>query len=97
MSPVGGSGTMALLARVCPARQFNVETKGSGIPPGTILTSPSAVGCVTVKLYATALAVAGIPHWPAMVNERSALALSAGPPYGPTGLRVSATRHGGTV
>jgi hypothetical protein len=39
----------------------------------------------------------GIPHCPGTTNVLSLFAVSAGPPKGPTGFRVSTTRHGVTV
>jgi hypothetical protein len=48
-------------------------------------------------MIATAVAEGGIPHRPATGKVRTPLASSAGPPEGPSGLRVSATRHGWTV
>src|SRR6266542_1331668 len=97
MSPEGPSEMIALLARVWPGRQFMTETRGRPTPAGKTRRSPRAVGWVTVKLNAIALVPGGMPHWLAMTKVRSALAASAGPPYGPAGLRVSATRHGVTV
>ncbi len=46
---------------------------------------------------ATAFAESGIPQRPATGKLRTVLAESAGPPDGPSGLRVSATRQGATV
>jgi hypothetical protein len=48
-------------------------------------------------MIATAVAEEGIPQRPATGKVRAVLARSAGPPEGPAGLRVSATRHGWTV
>src|SRR5437773_9409661 len=44
-----------------------------------------------------ALAPAGMPQLPVTVNVLTKLAARAGPPSGPGGLRVSATRQGVTV
>ena len=43
-----------------------------------------------------ARAVDGMPHAPGIGKDRVAPPISAGPPRGPTGPRVSATRHGVT-
>src|SRR5262245_17347807 len=48
-------------------------------------------------MIATARASAGIEQIPVTGNVRVVLASSAGPPEGPGGSRVSATRHGATV
>jgi hypothetical protein len=50
-----------------------------------------------VTFKETAFAVVGIPHRLARTKSRSTPAASAGPPNGPAGSRVSATRHGVTV
>src|SRR5712692_10394900 len=51
---------------------------------------------VKLSEYAAAL---GIPEHgpPGILNDRVCPAEYAGPPYGPTGLRVSTTRHGVTL
>src|SRR5437867_1227953 len=43
------------------------------------------------------MAVEGILHRPVITKTRSTPAASAGPPYGPSGSRVSTMRHGVTV
>ena len=48
-------------------------------------------------LIATAVAEAGIPQMPVTGKLRMVLAESGGPPEGPGGLRVSATRQGASV
>jgi hypothetical protein len=48
-------------------------------------------------MMATAFADDGIPQIPATGKLRTVLAESTGPPDGPSGLRVSATRQGATV
>ena len=45
----------------------------------------------------TAVADAGISQSPVTGNARTEFAASAGPPEGPGGFRVSATRQGATV
>ena len=47
-----------------------------------------------VKLKATAVASEGIAHCAAITNVRSALAMRARPPYGPTGVRHAAWEDG---
>ena len=54
-------------------------------------------GETTPTLIATALAEAGIWQMFATGKVRRVFADSAGPPDGPAGLRVSATRQGLTV
>ena len=48
-------------------------------------------------LIATAVAEAGIEQMPVTGKLRAVLAESGGPPEGPGGLRVSATRQGASV
>ena len=55
------------------------------------------LGNTIAMLIATAFAVKGIPQIPAAGKARTVLAARAGPPDTPTGLRVSATRHGASV
>ena len=52
---------------------------------------------VTVRFSELAVALGGIAHWPAIVNERLTPAERGGPPYGPVDPRVSRTRQGATV
>src|SRR5258706_818134 len=59
--------------------------------------SPPAVGMTTVRLAAMALAEDGTPQRPTTGNVRFVFAASAGPPDGPAGFLVSATRQGVTV
>src|SRR5690349_21353711 len=62
-----------------------------------MLNAPAAPGCVAVTFADTASAVGGIPHWFVRMKFRTAKGITAGPPYGPAGLRVSTTRQGGSV
>src|SRR5258707_15648145 len=70
---------------------------GAGLPAGYSRRSPKSVSPTTVTMRAIAVAVDGIPQTPVTGKLRIVLAASAGPPEGPTGLRVSATRQGVTV
>ena len=70
---------------------------GIASSPAYNLRFPGFVGCVTVVLSTTEVALVGTPHAPATRKVRWSPAESAGPPYGPGALRVSATRHGVTV
>src|SRR5262249_20357657 len=97
MAPLAPSSTTALLARVCPAEKEIVRVPRSGAPTPKILRSPPVFAAVTVMLTESALAPAGIPHFPVSVNGRVKPASSAGPPSGPFWLRVSTTRHGVSV
>src|SRR5262245_56211452 len=95
--PSLASGTTALLARVRPAVKFTVLVTGADGPPGCSRKYPGSPGFTAVTLKATARASAGMLHAPATGKGRLLLAASAGPPEGPAGSRVSATRHGGIV
>src|SRR6476659_4809407 len=80
MVPPAPRATIALLARVCPARKLMVEARGAEVPPGKRVRNPIAVGPVTVTLMEMAFAVGGIWHCPPTVNVRVAPPASAGPP-----------------
>src|SRR2546427_5486843 len=91
------SGMMALLARTLFAAKLMVLEPGGGPPVGYSRKSPRSVSRTTVTLMAIALASVGIPQIPAAGKLRVVLAPRAGPPEGPGGLRVSATRQGVSV
>src|SRR6266850_4329630 len=88
---------MALLARGSFARKLMVLVPGTGPPVGYSRKSPTSVSPTTVTLIAIALASAGIPQRPTAGKLREVFAARAGPPEGPAGLRVSATRQGVNV
>ena len=69
---------------------------GTPPPAGKTRRSPAAPTFNAAKLKDTAAAEAGIPHCPAMVKSRVALARRAGGPKAPVNPlpRVSATRQG---
>jgi hypothetical protein len=90
-------GRSALLARMTPLVKFTELVIGAGTPAGKHRRSPAADGRKTARLMATAFAADGIPHRPATGKVLVVPAASAGPPEGPTGLRVSITRQGLTV
>src|SRR5260370_767460 len=95
--PPEPSETTALLARALWTAKLMLLELGARLPAEYSGRSPRSVASTTVTLTATALAVDGIPQRPVTGKLRVVLAPSAGPPEGPTGLRVSATRHGVTV
>src|SRR5215471_4509359 len=73
-----------------------VEVPGRAEPAEKRVRAPGASGSVTVTLTEMAAADFGIPQAPARVKSRFAPACRAGPPEGPSGLRVSTIRHGAT-
>src|SRR5512143_2240447 len=91
-------GTIAPLAIAgSPAAKLIVETNGIVVLNGQIRRCPEPVGPTTVTLIIAALAAVGIPHVPPVIGkDRVSDPASDGPPVGPTGLRVSTTRHGAT-
>ncbi len=97
ISPLTPSGTIALFARTMPTRKLIALASGAAPPAGYTRKSPASLGVTTAMMIATAVAEGGIPQRPATGKLRTVLAESAGPPEGPSGLRVSATRHGATV
>ncbi len=97
ISPLTPSGTIALFALTMPGRKLIALAKGAAPPAGYKRKSPWSLGVTTAMMIATAVAEDGIPQRPATGKVRTVLADSAGPPEGPSGLRVSATRHGATV
>src|SRR5213593_2732997 len=92
MPPSVPSCTMALLARVWPARLLMVDVAGIGIPAGRTTRFPAAAGCVTVTLIETAFALGGMSHSPATVTLRMAPAARAR-----AVLRVSIKRQGASA
>src|ERR1700719_1340476 len=92
---------MAALPTICPVVKFSDETTGRVAPVGYAVRNPLGPETfTTVKFNEYALALAGMPGHgpPGMLNVRAAPPpTSAGPPYGPTGVRVSTIRHGTTV
>src|SRR5258708_6221731 len=95
--PPEPSWMMALFARAFWTEKLIALEVGGGLPAGYSRRSPESVSSTTVTMRATALAMDGIPQTPVTGKLRFVLAPSAGPPEGPTGLRVSATRQGVTV
>src|ERR1019366_2220532 len=92
------TGMIAAFALTRPSREFSVETGGRDCPLGQMVKYPSISPCgTTVTFNEYACAVDGIPHALAGMTKSRLLPPSiAGPPKGPAGLRVSATRQGVT-
>ena len=90
--------TIALLARVRPARKLSALVFGRKTSDGNTTSSPGAPTFVTVRFAEIATASAGMPHGDAAgSNVRVALACNGGAPSGPVGFLVSRTRHGDRV
>src|SRR5579864_5661240 len=95
--PLIPAGTMAATAFTRPSCELGVEVAGRGWPQGKIVRKPSDPACgTTVTLSEYACAVAGmLQELVGMSNSRAtAPPLRSGPPNGPFGFRVSASRHG---
>src|SRR5271157_3297791 len=89
--------TTTALALVRPSNEFKVEAKGCGCPLGQMVRNPRAPCGTTVTLSEYAAALFGmLQALCGMRNSREVPPLIDGPPKFPGGLRVSATRHGGT-
>src|SRR5262249_20752837 len=95
--PPDPSRMIALLARTIPGLKLIELASGAGDPDGYRRRSPSLEGKTTARMMATAFAEGGMPHIPAAGKFRTVLADRAGPPDGPTALRVSATRQGASA
>src|SRR5512141_2989755 len=90
--------TIALLARVRPARKLIALVFGRTRPECDTTSSPCAPTFVTVRFAEIAAASAGMPHGDAPTsNVRVAAGCNDGPPSGPVGFLVSRTRHGVTA
>src|SRR5450756_112848 len=90
--------TIALLARVRPARKLIVLVFGRKTSAGNTTSSPGAPTFVTVRFAEIATASVGMPHADATTsNVRVAPGCNDGAPSGPVGFLVSRTRHGETV
>lgn len=90
--------TIALLARVRPARKLIAEAFGREMSARKTTSSPVAPAFVTVKFVEIETAPAGMPHGDvAGSNVRVSPGCNDGPPSGPVSFLVSRTRHGGNV
>src|SRR5436305_1198536 len=89
---------MAAPAFTRPSMELRVEANGRVCPQGNMVKKPTLTFGTTVALIEYACAVAGIPQeLSGIVKPRAFPPLKNGPPNGPLGLRVSATRHGVTA
>lgn len=94
--PFAPAGTMAAAALTRPS-EFSVEVGGRLCPQGKSVRNPSLTLGTTVTFTEYAFAVEGMPQaLEGMLKPRVVPAVRNGPPNGPFGLRVSATRHGVT-
>src|ERR1700676_1826074 len=84
----------ALLAITRPGEKSIVLVPGTAASPGKKVRKPGSGAATTVMLAATALALAGMPHWPAATTTRWPPGGTAGPPKGPSARRGSSSRHG---
>ena len=84
---------MALFASTWPALKFKVLVvdRSSAASPGSTFRKPGCWGATTVTFAAMALAVLGTPQSPLTWNRLASPAASG------VLLRVSKTRHGGSV
>src|SRR5688572_24490976 len=92
--PSGPRPATVAAARTWPARKFNMLVPGTGVPDGKRRRLPAAAGWIAVTLSTTERAAAGMPHRPVIGKVRALAAARAGPPEGPAGFLVSATRQG---
>src|SRR5437868_2371241 len=95
-APSEPAGTTTAFERTVPIGSFREAAKGRCCPAGHAVRNPSdgPFGrAAKFKEYACALD--GSPHELARIgNDRVLCVARLGPPNGPVGLRVSATRHG---
>jgi hypothetical protein len=90
--------TIALLARVRPARKLSALVFGRETSAGKTTSSPWAPTFVTVRFAEIATASAGMPHVDADgSNVRVVPGCNGGAPSAPAGFLVSSTRHGVNV
>src|ERR1035438_9330299 len=96
-APLTPAGTSAAFATIAPSVAFNVETRGCAPLPHNV-RKLSGPGGTTVAFSEYACAVPGMPHAEDGTTKlRVSPAPMVGPPSGPTGRRVSSTRHGVAV
>lgn len=94
--PFVPAGTMAAAALTRPS-EFRVEVGGRFCPHGNSVRNPSLAFGTTVTFTEYAFAVEGMPQaLPGTLKALEVPAARNGPPNGPFGFRVSATRHGAT-
>src|ERR1700674_1601801 len=95
-APLVPAGTMTAFARTVPVGSFSEATKGRDCPAGHAVMNPNVGPFGTAaKFNEYACAFDGSPHELARIgNDLVLCAVRLGPPNGPVGLRVSATRHG---
>src|SRR5258706_5053597 len=95
--PLLASGMIAPLARAKSAVEKLITlASGTGLRYGKTRRSPASVAWIAVMFIAAALAVFGTPQLLILmiVKLRTVVAAREGPPWGPTGSRVSMTRQG---
>src|SRR5258706_887329 len=95
--PSVASFNIVLFARVFPAGKLIVLVPGTEPFPGKRVRDPAVGGATTVTLTESETAVSGMPQTPVTVTFRRTPATSAGPPSGPSELRVSRILQGATV
>src|SRR6185369_17326065 len=83
-----------LFARVWPVEKLILLVPGTNWSPGKRVRFPAPPAFTTVTFIATASAPTGTPQRPVNVKARRFPEDNAGPPKGPVGSRVSATRQG---
>src|SRR5579864_5724010 len=95
-APPVPAGTMTAFARTVPVGSFSEATRGRVCPSGQAVMNPNVGPFGTAAKFSEyACALAGTPHELARIgNDRVPSPTRLGPPNGPVGLRVSATRHG---
>src|SRR5271166_631869 len=97
ISPPEPAAAMAAFAVTVPVGAFNVETPGWGWPAGHTVRYPSGPRGTAVRFREYSCALDGMLQEDAcrIGKSRSWPPDRNGPPSGPGGLRVSATRQGG--
>src|SRR4051812_5473170 len=95
MAPPVPAGTIAAFDLMRPSRELSVDATGWGWPVGQSVRKPSGPPGTTATFSEYACALAGTPQaLLGTMKSRVAPPPSDGPPKGPTGSRVSATRQG---
>src|SRR5579864_7294056 len=97
-APPAPEGTITAFERTVPVGSFNEATRGRVCPSGQAVRNPKVEPFGTAaKFKEYAWALTGSPHaLPWIGKERVLWAAKLGPPKKPVGLRVSATRQGGS-
>src|ERR1035438_2686785 len=95
MAPLVPEGTIAALAVTAPVVAFKLEPSGCSCPVGHPVRYPRVGRGTAVKFSESPCALLGmLQELESTGKKRTCPPLRVGPPKGPLGQRVSATRHG---